>query len=57
MPNAKFLTGKQVRQRYGDKNAAWLWRRINTDPAFPRPILIGRNHFFALNEVEAYEAR
>jgi len=57
MPNIKYLTGKQLRLRYGDRGAVWLWRRLKTDPEFPRPILIGRNHFFDLNEVEAYEAR
>jgi len=55
--SVKYITGKQLRLRYGDRDAVWLWRRLRTDPEFPRPVVIGRSHFFALNEVEAYEAR
>jgi predicted DNA-binding transcriptional regulator AlpA len=33
-----YLTGPQVRQRYGGRSEMWLWRRDKFDPDFPKPI-------------------
>jgi predicted DNA-binding transcriptional regulator AlpA len=49
-----YLTGPQVRQRYGGRSASWLDNR-SRDPNFPKPIYIGRRRFYALDELEAME--
>jgi predicted DNA-binding transcriptional regulator AlpA len=55
-PNPKrYATAAQLQERYGDRSGMWLYRRLKQDPAFPRPIYIGRFRFWDLSQIEAYE--
>jgi predicted DNA-binding transcriptional regulator AlpA len=53
---AKYLTTRQVLTRYGRDNPVWLWRLIKRDEAFPRPIIIGGSKYFAIADLDAYDA-
>ena len=53
------MTGKRgqaraVRTLCGDVSDMWLWRRLNDDPSFPRPIYIGRRRFWREADVLAW---
>ena len=55
-PNPKlYLTGMQLRERYGGRSDMWVTRVMRSDPDFPRPILVGRYRFWALDDIERYE--
>ena len=50
-----YITGKQLRDRFGGRSDMWLWRLVNDSQAdFPKPIVIRRNRYWALSEVEAW---
>jgi predicted DNA-binding transcriptional regulator AlpA len=53
----RFLTFKQLRQRWGNIAPMTLERRLRDDPRFPQPIRLtgGRIRLFSEEEVEAYE--
>jgi predicted DNA-binding transcriptional regulator AlpA len=51
----RYLTGPQVRRRYGNKSHVWLWRQIKFNPDFPKPIDINGRHHFDENEMDAYD--
>ncbi len=53
-----FLNSKQVRHRYGNVSAMWIFRR-ERDPnsGFPRPIVINRRKFWRLRDLAAWERR
>jgi hypothetical protein len=50
-----FLTSNQLRVRYGNRSEMFLTRIMQSDPSFPRPIMVGRFRLWALDEVEEYE--
>jgi predicted DNA-binding transcriptional regulator AlpA len=49
------LNALAVRMRYGGRSDMWLWRRLENDPDFPRPIRIGRKRYWRLSELLAFE--
>jgi predicted DNA-binding transcriptional regulator AlpA len=51
----RFLNSRQVRQRYGDASDMWLWRRLNDDSGFPRPLDICGRRFWRLADLVAWE--
>ena len=52
----RYLTRKQVRQRYGDCSDMWINRRLKDDPRFPKPLEIQGRHFFDEAELDEYDA-
>lgn len=54
-PDAAWMTAKQLMAHFGGVSQMWLWRKIETDPDFPRPVFIGRFRYFRVDEVEAYD--
>jgi hypothetical protein len=53
---ATWITGGQVRARYGGKSNTWLDEKVKTEPAFPRPHYFGtRLRHFNLAKLEEYE--
>ena len=54
-PKHRWLTAPQVRQRFGGRSDAWLWRLLQSEPDFPRPLVIKKQRYFYEDEVEAYE--
>jgi hypothetical protein len=52
----RYSTSRQVRERYGDRSAMWLWRILKHDPKFPRPMSVGRLKLFDDDELDAYDA-
>lgn len=55
-PQKRYLTGPQLRQRFGGKSHVWLWRMMKSNPRFPRPHRINGQLYFSESELEAYEA-
>jgi predicted DNA-binding transcriptional regulator AlpA len=51
----RYLTTKQVRQRYGDASDMWIWRRLNDESGFPQPTLIAGRRFWKLSVLLAWE--
>ena len=43
-----------VQAAFGNVSAMWIERRLADDPKFPKPIYIGRNRFWRVNEIEKY---
>jgi predicted DNA-binding transcriptional regulator AlpA len=53
----KYLSAPQVRDRLGGISDMTLWRWLNDDTlTFPKPLVINRRRFFALDEIEEFEA-
>ena len=50
-----YLTGAQVRARYGGVSSQWLWRRAHDQSDFPRPLNVGARKFWALSKILAWE--
>ena len=51
-----YSTSRQVRQRYGNRSAMWLWRKLKHDPRFPRPLAMGPNlHLFEDEALDQYD--
>ena len=54
----EFLTGPQLRQRFGGISDMTLWRWLHDDcVGFPKPLVINRRRYFRTADVEAFEAR
>jgi hypothetical protein len=51
----RYCTAAQVRGRYGDVSAMWLWRRVKHDAGFPRPLIIAGRQYFDLDQLDAYD--
>jgi predicted DNA-binding transcriptional regulator AlpA len=50
------ITAPQLRKRFGGRSDVWLWRLLNDNRAhFPRPVMVRRNRYWRLSEVEAWE--
>lgn len=55
--NRTYLTGPQVRARYGITEMT-LWRWLRTDDLdFPQPIYVNRRRYFAEADLTAWERR
>jgi hypothetical protein len=50
-----FLTSNMLRERYGHMGKVTLVRRLENDPAFPRPIRLGRMKYWKLSDLESFE--
>ena len=55
VPSRRYLTGPETRRRYG-RSAVWLWRRLRSDPTFPRPVVIDGHNYFDEAELDGYDA-
>jgi hypothetical protein len=53
--NERFLTARQVRERYGDASAMWLYRREHDGSGFPPPVIIASRKIWKLSALEAWE--
>ena len=51
----RYCTAAQVRGRYGDVSAMWLWRRVKHDDEFPRPLIIAGRQYLDLDRLDAYD--
>ena len=54
-PTKRRLSSRQVRERYGNCSAMWIYRRLKYDPKFPRPIVISSRQYFDEAELDAYD--
>lgn len=43
-----------VRELCGGVSDMWLWRKLDGDPTFPRPVYIGNRRFWKESEVLAW---
>ena len=43
-----------LRELCGGVSDMWVWRRLNTDPTFPRPIYIARRRYWREADVVAW---
>jgi hypothetical protein len=51
----RYLSTRQVRQRYGDASEMWVWRRLNDGSRFPQPTLIAGRRFWRLSDLVQWE--
>jgi predicted DNA-binding transcriptional regulator AlpA len=52
----KYLTAKQLSERWGDCSHMFIERRLASDPNFPKPLRLGgRLRLFPLDQIESYE--
>ena len=54
-PEKRYLQTAQVRRRYGNCSAMWVYRKVRFDPAFPKPLVINQRHFFSVDELDLYD--
>jgi len=52
-----YITGPQLRERFGGRSDVWLWRLLR-DPRvnFPKPIKLRQWRYWRLSDIEAWEA-
>ena len=56
-PSKTYLTGPQLRRRYGGKSHVWLWRMLRRNPVFRGLTASTEQLYFNLDErVDAYDA-
>ena len=53
----QYLTSKQVRARYGGISDMSLWRWLNDQSGFPRPMRIHGRRYWLLAKLESWEAQ
>jgi predicted DNA-binding transcriptional regulator AlpA len=51
----RYLNARQVRARYADASDMWLWRRLNDNSGFPKPLEICGRRFWKLSALVAWE--
>ena len=52
----RFLTGKQVQERYGNISRMTLYRwHHDTSKGFPAPVYLSEHPFWRLSDLEAWE--
>jgi predicted DNA-binding transcriptional regulator AlpA len=57
VPLKTYLTGPQIKTRYGcSYQTIWRWMK-NPEMGFPAPLKINNRNRFALDEIEAFERR
>ena len=49
------LDAMQLRVRYGNRSDMWIWRLLENDPSFPRPLMIRNRRYWRRSEIEAWE--
>jgi len=54
--STRYLTSRHLRERFGSCSQMWIWRRLQTDPTFPKPIVIANRRFWNQDDIEAWEA-
>jgi predicted DNA-binding transcriptional regulator AlpA len=50
----KRIQAAAVRELCGDVSDMWLWRRLDKDPTFPRPVYMGKRRFWKEAEIIAW---
>jgi hypothetical protein len=51
----RWLTGPQVRARYGDRSDVWLWRKLKSDPLFPKPMWMATKRYWDEESLDEYD--
>ena len=51
----KFIGMREVQRRYNDVSHMTIERRLQNDPAFPRPIKFGHLRMWRVSDLENYE--
>jgi hypothetical protein len=51
------LDARGVRERYGGRPDMWLWRLLESDRDFPRPLVIRRKRYWRLSELLGWEEK
>ena len=51
----RYLSTRQVRQRYADASDMWLWRRLHDNSGFPKPLEISGRRFWKLSALIEWE--
>ncbi len=52
-----YLTAGQVRARYGGRSDMWLWRRLEDDPHFPKPMRVKTKRYWRVADLLEWEER
>ena len=52
-----YLNAPQLKHRYGGRSDMWIWRRLVDDPDFPKPFVMGKQRYWRLSELLAYEEK
>lgn len=55
--SAEWIDAPQLRRRYGGRSDMWLKRIMETDPEFPRPMVLNRLRYFRIAELVAWERK
>lgn len=55
MEQDKYLTAVEVRERFGGRSDSWLWRILQRDKSFPRPLRIGKRRYWQISKLQAWE--
>jgi hypothetical protein len=50
-----YLDAMKVRVRYGGRSDMWIWRLLENDPDFPRPLVIRNRRLWKLSELISWE--
>ena len=54
----RYLTSRQVRERYGKVSHMWIERRMRDASGFPQPVRLGgARRFWRLTDLEKWEAQ
>jgi predicted DNA-binding transcriptional regulator AlpA len=51
----EYLDAPQVRERYGNRSAMWLWRLRKNDGDFPKPMRIANRNYWRIADLCDYE--
>jgi hypothetical protein len=49
------VTATELRKRYGGRSAMWLWRQLQNDPTFPKPLYINTKRYWWLSALKRWE--
>ena len=53
--NDVYVTATGVRRRYGGRSDMWLWRQLQNDPTFPKPLYINNKRYWLLSALKRWE--
>jgi predicted DNA-binding transcriptional regulator AlpA len=51
------LDAMAVRIRYGGRSDMWIWRLLENDAEFPRPLVIRNKRYWKLSELLSWEEK
>ena len=51
----RYLSARQVRERFGNCSDMWLWRRLRDGSGFPQPLEISGRRFWRLADLVNWE--